>query len=141
MKKLFFTLILVSMSLYIFGQAGTVISGMPTVFGFGSDDKQDSYAPQGPHQWKNGQGTACWDYTYAYLVPGWADNWGNGPLDGAWAKNELQYWESRGQIQVFTYYYSYGDKALRRMFFVKPITFSSFEQYMGGKLVKLLGRI
>lgn len=110
MKKIMIACFIAFCVSNIFGQGGTVPAGLPMVFGIGCDDKQDSGAPQGPHKFKYGQGTSCWDYSYAYLVPGWADNWGNGPLDGAWAKNEMLFWQGQGQVQVFTYYYSYGDK-------------------------------
>jgi len=86
----------------IIGYGGNVPSGLPSTFGFGAIDKADQYASYGPHFWKDNQGTTCWDYSYQYLTPGWT-GWVSG---GGWAKQELQYWEGKGQIQVFTWYYT-----------------------------------
>lgn len=105
-----FNLLLIAISLFassLYSFGGTVPAGLPNYYGFGVADKQDPYAPDMPNRWKDGQGTTCWDYSYQYLVPGWA-TWSPG---GAWARDELLYWEARGQIQVFTYYYSYGNRA------------------------------
>jgi len=104
MKKTVFTVALILMTLNIFGQAGTIPTGLSNTFGFGAIDKADSYAASQPQFWKDGQYSPCsgWDYSYQYLTPGWA-TWVAG---GGWAKQELQYWEGKGQIQVFTFYYT-----------------------------------
>ncbi|HDQ26378.1 MAG TPA: hypothetical protein ENN43_06510, partial [bacterium] len=99
-KPLLLAFMLLPCQLYSF--AGDIPAGLPGVFGFGAIDKADSYGPYPPHFWKNGQGTTCWDYSYQYLVPGWT-TW---QANGGWARQELEYWEARGQIQVFTFYYT-----------------------------------
>jgi hypothetical protein len=88
----------------IFSMSGSIPTGLPGTFGFGAIDKADSYAASQPQFWKDGQYTPCsgWDYSYQYLTPGWS-SWISG---GGWAKQELQYWEGKGQIQVFTFYYT-----------------------------------
>jgi hypothetical protein len=88
---------------FIFSMGGSIPAGMPDYFGFGCIDKADSYAVDGPHFFKDlTPPSACWDYSYAYLTPGWT-SWISG---GGWAKQELTHWESKGQIQVFTFYYT-----------------------------------
>jgi len=88
---------------FIFSMGGSVPTGLPSYFGFGCIDKADSYAVDGPHFFKDlTPPSACWDYSYAYLTPGWT-GWISG---GGWAKQELTHWESKGQIQVFTFYYT-----------------------------------
>jgi len=100
-KNLFFIISAVFISNLIYSYGGSVPAGLPSTFGFGAIDKADQYAQYGPHFWKDNQGTTCWDYSYQYLTPGWV-NWVSG---GGWAKQELQYWEGKGQIQIFTWYY------------------------------------
>ncbi|MCX8092565.1 MAG: hypothetical protein N3E50_00175, partial [Candidatus Goldbacteria bacterium] len=93
----------------IFSFGGTIPTGLPGQFGFGAIDKADQYAPSGPHFWKDNQGTTCWDYSYNYLTRGWP-SWYTGSGGINWAGREIQYWEARGQIQVFTFYYNNGDR-------------------------------
>jgi hypothetical protein len=102
-KKTALTMTMIMISSLIFSMGGTVPTGLPAYFGFGCIDKADSYAVDGPHFFKDlNPPSACWDYSYAYLTPGWT-NWIS---NGGWAKQELQHWESKGQIQVFTFYYT-----------------------------------
>ncbi len=107
----FLALLAVPQGLAAYG--GSVPAGLPSYFGFGADDKNDTFAPAAPHQWKLGQGTTCWDYSYVYLVPDHsnlaAGGWRHWATNGQWALSEMQAWEGRGQYQVFTYYYSFGD--------------------------------
>ncbi len=100
-KNLFFLTLVLAYITNIAGYGGNVPAGLPLTFGFGAIDKADPYAAFGPHFWKDGQGTTCWDYSYQYLTPGWV-NWVS---DGGWVSREIQYWESKGQIQIFTWYY------------------------------------
>lgn len=95
-------------SYLVFGFGGSIPTGLPGQFGFGAIDKADQYAPSTPHFWKDNQGTTCWDYSYQYLTRGWTSWWSSGSQN--WAGRELQYWEARGQIQVFTFYYNNGDR-------------------------------
>ncbi|MEI7541630.1 MAG: hypothetical protein WCJ94_00040 [bacterium] len=107
MKKLIAIMILMSIFTNIFPIGGTIPTGLPTNFGFGCIDKADSYATDGPHFYKGTTVGTCWDYSYAYLTSDFASNtWTNWVASGAWAKQELQYWESKGQIQVFSFYYT-----------------------------------
>jgi hypothetical protein len=102
-KKTALTMTIIMISSLIFSMGGTVPAGLPGYFGFGCIDKADSYAVDGPHFFKDlTPPSACWDYSYAYLTPNWT-GWISG---GGWAKQELQHWESKGQIQVFTFYYT-----------------------------------
>ncbi len=101
-KNLFILVFILVSFTNIFSYGGNVPSGLPAHFGFGAIDKADQYASYGPHFWKDNQGTTCWDYSYQYLTPGWT-GWVSG---GGWARQELQYWEGKGQIQVFTWYYT-----------------------------------
>ncbi len=123
MSKKFLSIILAVVGLgassVAFGYAGSVPSGLPSYFGFGIQDKQDPYAtvtggscttysnPSDPDRWKDSAGAGCWKYSYAYLVPGWT-TWSSSPT---WDINEMNHWESEGEIQVFTFYYSYGSTA------------------------------
>ncbi|MCE5301219.1 MAG: hypothetical protein LLG37_10170 [Spirochaetia bacterium] len=102
MRRFITLILLLLISAGIYGMGGSVPTGLSSYFGFGAIDKADKYAESSPHFWKDGQGTACWDYSYQYLTPGWT-GWVSG---GEWAANELIYWESRGQKQVFTFYYT-----------------------------------
>lgn len=93
----------------IFSFGGSIPTGLPGNFGFGVIDKADQYAPSTPHFWKDGQGTTCWDYSYQYLTRGWTSWWSSGSQN--WAGREIQYWEARGQYQIFTFYYNNGDRS------------------------------
>ena len=101
--------------------SGTLLQARPTgdppngmaCFGFGAIDKADPWA-SGAQFWKDGQGSTNWDYSYCYLVPGWT-TWSTDAAfggTGAWAIREMKYWEAMNQIQVFTFYYTYGDRNL-----------------------------
>ncbi len=83
---------------------GPVPAGLPSYFGIGCDDHAEA-----PDYWKNGQ--ACWDYSYAYLTYffGSWETWGGGNYQ--FSTNEINYWHSRGQRQVFTWYYHNGSTA------------------------------
>ena len=90
---------------------GSVPTGLPGVFGFGAIDKNDNWGGDatGPHRWKEGQGSTCWDYSYQYLTSGWR-SWSS--PDGQWPVNELNLWQGYGQHQVFTFYYNNGAASL-----------------------------
>src|ERR1035437_214691 len=102
MKKIMLACVLAFCVSNIFAQGGTVPTGLPNYFGFGTIDKADTGACCGPQFWKDGQ--TCWDYSYQYLTPGWA-GWVSG---GGWATNEMKHWETSpaSEIQVFTFYYT-----------------------------------
>ncbi len=102
MKKVFLTLMLTTIASIILGYGGTVPTGLPNVFGFGSIDKQDPYASDMPNRWKDTSG--CWDYTYVYLTPGWHNCW-TYCANGQFAKDEMTYWQAKNMIEVFTFYY------------------------------------
>ena len=106
-KRLLLTLSVMFLFLInLFSFSGSVPSGLPSYFGFGAIDKQDTYSPDQPSRWKADQGSTCWDYNYQYVVPGYT-TWVSPP--GQWATNELNYFEGLGQHMVFTFYYSYGN--------------------------------
>ena len=110
-SRLLILLILTAVNGRLWAFGGTVPAGLPTNFGYGTIDKNDNWGGDvtGPHRWKIGQGTTCWDYSYQYLTNGWR-TW-SAP-DGQWPVNELSLWEANGQNQVFTFYYNNGAASL-----------------------------
>ncbi|HPI04679.1 MAG TPA: hypothetical protein PKZ78_12670, partial [Candidatus Goldiibacteriota bacterium] len=110
MKRLIFVILSIISFNFIFAAGGTIPAGLPTVFGFGAIDKSDSYAASTPHFYKGTTAGTCWDYSYAYLTSDFSasgyNTWTGWVAGGQWAANELKYWEARGQIQVFSFYYT-----------------------------------
>lgn len=50
-----------------------------------------------------------WDARYRYFTKGWADNWGYGARDGAWATSFFTETKAQGFVPVVTYYQLFGE--------------------------------
>ncbi|RYZ35854.1 MAG: hypothetical protein EOO72_11770, partial [Myxococcaceae bacterium] len=50
-----------------------------------------------------------WDTRYRYFTKGWADNWGYGARDGAWATSFFTETKAQGFVPVVTYYQLFGE--------------------------------
>ena len=83
------------------GLVGAVPAGLPQHLSIG-------LAEQNGESWMHHSGVP-WDMRYMYLTKGWANNWGYGQYDGAFARGYMRDAASDGFIPVLTWYQMNGE--------------------------------